>query len=282
MCAAEGGCVSMVEKLIADGASVNAVDLEKQTALSLASDPEVIRLLLDANAEVDRDTVNPALLGACRKSQPESVRMLLEVNAPVNVYPSLLTEALRPLPPGMPVGNKLEVLSLLLGAGVDPRVMNYGNSALHSCAMSHKADQADVIDAAGLLLDHDPGLLELCDHRGFTALALAAEKSSVGMVRFLISRSADVNARDLTGRSVLAVAVDDPSFGTDPGAVRKTVQALLKAGADPAAGSAGCQSLLMRLVAKSQRDSLLDDAASAAVVGDIANAMGMEMTEKKP
>jgi ankyrin repeat protein len=277
MAAAEGGCAGIVSQLLASGARVDGSDLFI-TPLSKASAPAVVRVLLDAKAAVNRENATPVLLASCRESQPESVRMLLEAKAPVLAPTSKsdscpLLEALSPIQ-HQNLEGKLAVLSLLLDAGADIRNAAAGCTAMHVCGMT---SGEDMVATAALVLDRDPTQLDFANRSGMTPLALAAKDGFVDMVRFLIARGANVNARDNAGLSVLAVAVVE-SFATMPADVCEIVLALLEAGADPnpsrAPGNPGGETTLLMHLMKGNADLvLLGDAASASLVVAVVDAV---------
>jgi ankyrin repeat protein len=277
MHAAAGGCADIVEALLAGpaAAGVNAMDEDRFTALSMASDPAIVRLLLDAQADVSRTSVESALFGSCRRFQAESVRMLLEAKAPVDLPGpcSPLASTICAHGPTDEINKKVVVLSLLLDAGANTRDISSKSSALHLCV---SATAPDTVDTAAFLLDRDPGLLVVRNAQGETALMLAARTLNVEMVKFFISRGADVNACDSTKQSVLANTMAYPSLQRSIAStlkLREVVQLLLLAGADPAQCGDGHMTPVMWVVVEPEAQSAYKRVADVAFISDIADAI---------
>lgn len=66
-----------------------------------------------------------------------------------------------------------------------------------------RAVERDFIAIVGLLVEYDRPSLEVTDKRGWTAVMVAAAKGHGEMLEMLVSRGADVNARDAKGMNVM-------------------------------------------------------------------------------
>lgn len=116
------GDLSMVSRMIAEGADVNATDPEGRSALMYASfngHNEVVSKLIEKGAIVSiRDAAGrTALLYASTGPFPETVKILLENNADPNIVDA--DEHFSPLMHAAAEGQ-LEVVKILLTYGADP------------------------------------------------------------------------------------------------------------------------------------------------------------------
>ncbi len=131
------------------------------------------------------------------------------------------------------------VLELLLKAGADPDTADAdGQTAL--MIVAHTSN----VMAAELLLRHGAHVAATERLRGQTALHIAAAESQPAMVRELLSRGADPNARSKVDHDLRQVSAEPRIQWRAPGGLTpliyaarqgsmECVQALLKAGADP-------------------------------------------------
>jgi ankyrin repeat protein len=242
MAAAEGGCVDLVTRSLDLGHDVNAVvsaNSEVDTALSLASNPDVVRVLLDAKADV---SLGPSLKTACAKSNPSSVKMLLDAGANADhttkSWGTPLCSVLSAPKAAVSFDDEISVINLLLDAGARTRNIDpNGDSALHVWARATWS-RPESIAVAKVLLERDPGLLDCRGAGGETPL-MAAMKSKRRMheLEFLVEAGADVNAKDASGNSVLAISLmyngSQAVFMREYRKFLATQQLLLAAGADP-------------------------------------------------
>ena len=72
-----------------------------------------------------------------------------------------------------------------------------GKTALHYCV------ENVTLDIAEMILEADPGLLELQDNEGYTALQLAVIAANVPMIKHLLKKGADINSVDSEGHTVV-------------------------------------------------------------------------------
>jgi ankyrin repeat protein len=180
--------VEKINLLLARGARVDARTIEGRTPLYIAAMlPQGVaaaRRLLAAGAEVDASSlVGTTPLFAAVTTSAEMTRLLLDHGANPNTRaktgatPVLFTRG-------------AEVIALLLARGADARARSKtGESSLMEAAI-----RGDV-RAAKLLLENGAEV-NAADHRGYTALLLAAQydRDAVELVRLLLDHGADANA----------------------------------------------------------------------------------------
>jgi ankyrin repeat domain-containing protein 17 len=201
MYAAIGGCVDLVSTFLREGADVNAKDALSRTALTYAADPDTVRVLLEAKAEVSLDSGVSALLEACCKGALSAVEMLIEARADVNQK--------TPLTPLESVifgtmmdgeGDRVGVVSTLLDAKASLGDSSTSYKLLHDCCGKCEDTMPKV---ARLLLDRDASMLNARDGEGRNALILAVQRDNVEMVEFLINQGIDVNCVDNEGKNAI-------------------------------------------------------------------------------
>jgi len=176
MMAARTGNAAAVQALIAKGAVVNTREAWRgQTALMWAASEnnvEAIRVLVKAGADIHAKSTSgmfTPLLFAVRGGHLESTRALLDAGANVNER----------LPDGMSAlvlavyNAHYELAAVLLERGADPNAAAQGWSALHQVVWSRRPNRGFNLPAAV-----PTGTLD-----------------SLELVRRLVTRGADVNAR---------------------------------------------------------------------------------------
>ena len=211
------GDVAAVERLLAQGADVNATDEYGRTPLHLADDPKIAEMLLAKGASLNApdNTGNTPLHIAAVYGNVEVMKLLIvkgaEVNAraPVSGWTPLHSAALQ---------GQLEAAKVLLAAGADPNAKaSLGDTPLHFGAMKGY-DQL-----VALLLDKGADV-NAKGNNALTALHYAAEKGYRSVVEVLLAHGADVTAKDNNGKTPLALAVANKR--------RSTVQLLKEHGAN--------------------------------------------------
>jgi ankyrin repeat protein len=212
MYAALYGSDESVRALLNQGANPNAMNNEGATALMWAVDSEEkARLLLDAGATVDAHTEGgrtALLIATGRQGSTSVVKLLLDHGAKAAVAAENRTTPL-----------------LLAARRGDETAMRL----LIAHGASVKADAPAILDAA--LRSNCPACVDLVvetvEPRALGNLLIGhAQSGRPGAVKFLLGRSADVNAGNVIGFTPLMAACD-----TDASSV-EVVQLLLDAGAD--------------------------------------------------
>lgn len=216
------GRAEAVAMLVANGADIEHVDAEGNTALHHAArsaDPGIAALLLDAGADIDacNRTGRSPLALACRAGNAELARFLLESGAATHrqgAEPALVAVAAAE-------PENLDLVQLLLKrrARVDA-CDALGRTALMTAALEGHVAVAEALLQAGAKVD-------AVDQRGTTALMEAARSGTDAMIVVLAGHKPDTECRDTHHRDALTLACQSPR------ATAETVRALLGAGADP-------------------------------------------------
>ena len=165
-------------------------------------DQEAARELLQGDVDVNLSQADgaTALAWASYWDDLETADLLIRAGADANIANE---HGVTPLSLACTNRSALMV-ETLLNAGADPNIAQwYGETPLMSCARTGN------VSAVGLLLDHaaDVNLRET--ERGQTALMWAAAERHSEVVRALIERGADVNARTQSGFTPLMFAAQN-------------------------------------------------------------------------
>ncbi len=241
--AVKAGDPVRVERLVAEGADVDAPAGDGATALHWAAHRDAERLaslLIGAGADVDAvddHGVTPLAL-ACLNASEGMARLLLDGGADPNV---LTTSGVTPLMTAARVG-RTGVVRRLLEAGADPASAESvrGQTALMWAVAEGHTEAARVLLEVG-------GGATTRSVNGFTPLLFAAQQGNVEVARLLLAAGArvddsapegiggDTNARVLfregSEASALLVAIDSGHSAV--------ARFLLERGADPNHGGTG-------------------------------------------
>lgn len=201
--AAAAGHAEIVELFLADGAPVDARNLDGSTALFLAAEEDnltVVKALIARGADVNvpgRSGISTITAAAYMGNEP-LVRLLVEAGADVNAIDATGKTAIC-----YAVGRGFTpVVRLLIDRGVNVN-RHYGNNLtalMWAAGYSDEAGVADVADAMSLLIESG-ARLDARDNRGRTALMIAAELGHTGAAELLIARGADRYLRDKNGKT---------------------------------------------------------------------------------
>jgi len=189
MTASRGGSIEIVRLLLARHANVNAAErVRGQTALmwaAAASHPDIVELLIRSGADVHARSTRGStpLLFAARSGDVASARALVAGGADVNE-----AEPVIPLPAGadanetLPTGN-----SALMLASASMNATSGFEYALTVKASGH--------EAVALFLVEKGADVAKADTIGATPLHAAVQTNKVSLVKALLARGADPNAR---------------------------------------------------------------------------------------
>ena len=220
--AIESGDVAAVQALIKSGADVNQRSGDGSTALLWAahtSNVEIARALIAAKAVVDTPNdfgVTP-LLEASRNGDAPMVDLLLRSGAdPKRAHP----EGETPLLSASRAGS-VAAVRLLLARGADVNAVEafQQTTALMWAAAEGHTDVVDLLLESGADPNRQGHITSLttrhnADHPtgGFTALMFAARNGDETMVRRLLARGANINAKNGDDASAAMVAIYNDRF----------------------------------------------------------------------
>ena len=201
--ASEGhlGCQILLQ--VEHKVDINSLDYRGATPLLCVcalegGKPDVLRLLLDRNADVHMrdDEGNTSLHFAASHGHPEVARMLLERNAEVNTRNN---DGSTPLLRALGARNP-DAVWFLLDYNADVHMHdNEGNTPLQRAARN------GLLNVSRKLLDRNADV-NSCNHHGSTPLLLASENGHADVVQLLLDYGADVYARDGDGDTALHCA----------------------------------------------------------------------------
>lgn len=165
------------------------------------------------------------LTSAVRTEDLEYLELLLRAGHNPNV-------AFHGVPPLVAAGQDAnpEIIDLLLRNGASPRIFDrFGNTVFHVLCESTAPSERVVAGLQRMIdLGHDP---QEPGMYGFTPLHLAARIANPDVLRFLLEKGANANARTDAGETPLhRLMIESPRQ-------LEALQVLLNAGADPTATS---------------------------------------------
>ncbi|KAI1775313.1 ankyrin repeat-containing domain protein [Hypoxylon cercidicola] len=206
--AARNGNVAEVTRLINEGLSIDALDLNGRSAISTAAEKShgpVLNLLIDSKANLDRRDVNgeSPLWWAARYGHEEIVRSLLAQGVDVDAADS---DGQTPLSVASQKGFEEIVRSLLEKGGNPNSSASYGKTALLFAAAG---GHCRVVK---LLIEHGADI-DYVSPRDETALSLATKAGHTMVVKMLIEMGTDIHIKDNNGRTALSYAKE---LGNEP------------------------------------------------------------------
>ncbi|HEX9997885.1 MAG TPA: ankyrin repeat domain-containing protein [Abditibacterium sp.] len=238
-----------VRELLAEGEDVNQTDKRGMTPLIRAAfgdKRDLVRLFIEAGADVN--AVGPhgvtPIFQVAAHGDVENVELLLRCGADARHKNERGEGVLHGLE-SQNLAVRFALLSLLIAAGANPNSSNnYGHPDLfapfiyylgerdtfHSQQifdlldqhnfdfrrvvdgqnLLHLAGHYNCLDGARLLVERQIIDIESRGELGKTALHLATGQNHDGMIRFLISVGADIEARDAKGQTPIFMAEDLP------------------------------------------------------------------------
>jgi ankyrin repeat protein len=217
------GDAAAVERLLAQGANVNAADEYRATALHVAAgtgDVKIAGMLLAKGASLSAQDSggNTSLHIAAANGKVAVMKLLIAAGAEVDARTQM--GGFTPLHSAALAGDA-EAAKLLLASGADPNAkdaMGTGDTPLHCAAMKgHEKVVAALLDKGAQVNG--------AGRSGLTPLHYAAHEGYMVIVELLLARGADVNLRDRRGDTPLMMAA---MCGRE-----KTADILLAHGADP-------------------------------------------------
>ncbi len=214
---------SAVERLLAEGADVQAARADGSTALALAvhiQDRETAALLLERGADVNTndDYGDTPLTLACANGDAELVRLLLDADARADAQ-RWNGETPLMLAAGTGMANAVRLLAER-GASLDSVEARRGQSALMWAAAEGHGAVVEALVELGADVNAK-------SRNGFSALLFSVQQDDMRSVRSLLEAGADANVKTINGSTPANVAA---AYGHP-----KSLALLLEAGAEFAA-----------------------------------------------
>lgn len=196
--------VATIERLVKRGVDVNLSTTDGKTALMLAAQQgriDLIRTLLDAGATINLTNTRggTALMYAAVVGDPATVQLLLGRGASINTQSSNGWTALMIAA----VKGYDELVTLLLARGADANLRDiYGWTPLMRAAYENR------LTVTRALLASNKANVNAANDNGATALHLAAQRGHLHIAQMLIDGGADLETKDLQGRTPAMLARD--------------------------------------------------------------------------
>ncbi len=193
--------------LLQKGARVDAQDRYGYSALMHATDPRIVRLLIEHKADLNLQDKygRTALMHAVRKGRFEIVRLLVQKGADIDAQRSSNT----PLAVAL-ASKRYKIASFLIAGGANVNAtMKPGFQG--SLSVLEKAVRLGRLELVRALLDKGAKVGHRVvdgsgDWAGYNALLFAAYRGHLDIVRLLVERGADLNAANGSGQTALMIA----------------------------------------------------------------------------
>jgi N-acyl-D-amino-acid deacylase len=205
--------------------NATALPLGITALMCAASDAAKVRLLIDAGANVRASTTaghTALLVAADYAGAAESVRLLLQHGAD----PDVRTRALlgTPLARAALRGDRA-VAALLLDAGASVNDKPEGSVALLAAVKQGESEfMLFLLDRGANIESHPMASVPITNGEQLpTPLMVAADRGSDNIVTLLLSKGANVNARDKQGMTPLMYAAGSIQTGVNPTSVIETL-----------------------------------------------------------
>ncbi len=209
----------IVKALIAAGADVNAQDNNGWTVLmqaSISGCTESVKILIEAGADVNAkdEGENTALWWACKFEHLETVKILVDAGTVLRFHNDDYYDNGKTALMQASYGGKLEVVKVLIAAGVDVNARdNDGTTALMYASISDIQEvgwelMKEFIVIVNRLIDAGAEVNAKNDY-GTTALIWASEFGHIDIVQLLIAKGADIHTKDYNGKTTLMLASEN-------------------------------------------------------------------------
>lgn len=223
--AVNAGNLTAVTRELQKGQDPNVVDSTGNSPIAIAirnGKPAIVAALLAAKVDANGvDADGRSLLHlAVGYQQIPIAKLLLAHGAKVDARETKgLSDGQTPLFTAIVFGD-LEMVKLLLDSGADPNVEDARFEAPINYAISMASDKTPALQIARLLLDRKADV----NHRGWdgvTPLILASSSGNLSLVKLLVERGANVNARFDAGRKIYQMGRFSASSAKETAALEK-------------------------------------------------------------
>lgn len=201
------GNLELTKFFLARGADILTTSYYGTTALHMAANNghgEIVKLLLSEGIDVSAvdEQGRSALHTTAYFGHEETTRLLMSAGADIsNIDHQGWTILHRTVK-----ANRIEVAKLLLNAGADVSAITHGGWTVLS--LGSQKGSADMVE---LLLDHGADIYAVSSIEGCqqsTALHVASRGENFGVIKALVAKGANLEARDEYGLTALHIAVE--------------------------------------------------------------------------
>ncbi len=223
------GVTDKVEELLTASKSIDNIDKNGDTALTLAvkeNNIELVKLILDKDANINLNSnisdynykLSPLMI-ASQNNNKEIVNLLIERGANVNLINSYSMTALMATiyDRSEVTSEKIEIMKILIDAGADVNLSIIENETTLDKVWGN-------VVASKLLIDNGAGVNSIETFSGFSKLMCAAYKGDDEMVKYLLKHGADYTVRDYEEDKTALMFAKDKGY-------YKVIKLLMDAGA---------------------------------------------------